>query len=148
MAKAGFDKWLSNMQSNGKYKTKLRLEGNIKSCVTKDVRYINGDYYVNMDIHGNEIYDCIDENKTGVLARRRDILNILQFVYYTNEPEKWVKKPGLYMDGKNENQSADTFDGTLIYLIVMFLLTFFNYRIVGWIAATIFYLTWKSSKYN
>lgn len=147
MAKPGFDKWLSDMQRKGKYKTKLRLEGYVRSQMSGEMKYISGDYYLNMD-DGNEIYNCIDENETGVYAARRDILKVLQEVYYAKEPEKWQKKNGLYLDGNNENQSADTFDGTVIYVFSMFLLTIFNERIIGWIAATIAYFIWKSSKYN
>ena len=147
MAKPGFDKWLSDMQRKGKYKTKLRLEGYVRSQMSGEMKYINGDYYLNMD-DGNEIYNCIDENETGVYAARRDILKVLQEVYYAKEPDKWQKKNGLYLDGNNENQSADTFDGTVIYVFSMFLLTIFNERIIGWIAATIAYFIWKSSKYN
>ena len=147
MAKPGFDKWLSDMQRKGKYKTKLRLEGYVRSQMSGEMKYISGDYYLNMD-EGNEIYNCIDENETGVYAARRDILKVLQEVYYAKEPEKWQKKNGLYLDGNNENQSVDTFDGTVIYVFSMFLLTIFNERIIGWIAATIAYFIWKSSKYN
>lgn len=147
MAKPGFDKWLSDMQRKGKYKTKLRLEGYVRSQMSGEMKYISGDYYLNMD-DGNEIYNCIDENETGVYAARRDILKVLQEVYYAKEPDKWQKKNGLYLDGNNENQSADTFDGTVIYVFSMFLLTIFNERIIGWIAATIAYFIWKSSKYN
>lgn len=147
MAKPGFDKWLSDMQRKGKYKTKLRLEGYVRSQMSGEMKYISGDYYLNMD-EGNEIYNCIDENETGVYAARRDILKVLQEVYYAKEPEKWQKKNGLYLDGNNENQSEDTFDGTVIYVFSMFLLTIFNERIIGWIAATIAYFIWKSSKYN
>ena len=147
MAKPGFDKWLSDMQRKGKYKTKLRLEGYVRSQMSGEMKYISGDYYLNMD-DGNEIYNCIDENETGVYAAHRDILKVLQEVYYAKEPDKWQKKNGLYLDGNNENQSADTFDGTVIYVFSMFLLTIFNERIIGWIAATIAYFIWKSSKYN
>ena len=100
------------------------------------------------DRYGNEIYDCIDKNKTEVVASRRDILNILQEVYYASEPEKWKKNGIIYLDGKNEKQSVDTFNGTLLYVVIMFLLTIFNDRVIGWIGATVFYLIWKSSKYN
>lgn len=147
MAKPGFDKWLSDMQRKGRYKTKLRLEGYVRSQMSGEMKYISGDYYLNMD-DGNEIYNCIDENETGVYAARRDILKVLQEVYYAKEPDKWQKKNGLYLDGNNENQSADTFDGTVIYVFSMFLLTIFNERIIGWIVATIAYFIWKSSKYN
>ena len=147
MAKPGFDKWLSDMQRKGKYKTKLRLEGYVRSQMSGEMKYVSGDYYLNMD-EGNEIYNCIDENETGVYAARRDILKVLQEVYYAKEPDKWQKKNGLYLDGNNENQSADTFDGTVIYVFSMLLLTIFNERIIGWIAATIVYFIWKSSKYN
>ena len=147
MANIDFNKWLERQQCKGRYKTKLRLEGYVKCIVEKKICYINGDYYLNMD-DGNEIYNCIDENETGVYAARRDILKILQEVYYAKEPDKWQKKNGLYLDGNNENQSADTFDGTVIYVFSMFLLTIFNERIIGWIVATIAYFIWKSSKYN
>lgn len=147
MAKPGFDKWLNDMQRKGKYKTKLRLEGYIKCMVDNQMHYIKGDYYL-YDSHGNEIYNCIDENEMGVVAARRDILNILQEVYYASEPEKWQKSGPLYLDGKNKKQSVDTFNGTLLYVVVMLLLTIFNDRIIGWIGATVFYLMWKSSKYN
>lgn len=142
-----FESWLQDQQNRGRYKTKLRLDGWIRSQTTNEMRYLNGDYYVYME-HGNEIYNCINENDIGATARRRDILKILQEVYYTEEPEKWIKKSSLYLDGKNENQSADTFNGTLIYVVVMLLLTVFNQRIIGWIGATIVYFIWKSSKYN
>lgn len=147
MAKPGFDKWLSDVQRKGEYKTKLRLEGYIKCKVDNKTHYVKGDYYL-YDRYGNEIYNCIDENETGVVASRRDILNILQEVYYASEPEKWKKNGIIYLDGKNEKQSADTFNGTLLYVVVMLLLTIFNDRIIGWIGATVFYLIWKSSKYN
>ena len=147
MANIDFNKWLEGQQCKGRYKTKLRLEGYVKCNVEKKICYINGDYYLEME-HGNEIYNCIDSNFTGVTAKRRDILNILQEVYYAKEPEKWQKKNGLYLDGNNENQSADTFNGTVIYVFSMLLLTIFNERIIGWSAATIGYFIWKSSKYN
>ena len=147
MAKPGFDKWLSDMQRKGKYTTKVRLEGYVKSQTFGDMKYVNGDYHLNME-HGNEIYTCIDENKTGVDATRRDILKVLKEVYYTDHPEKWQKQGLVYLDGKNENQSADTFNGTLLYIVIMLLLTIFNDRIIGWIGATVIYLIWKSSKYN
>lgn len=147
MANIDFNKWLERQQCKGRYKTKLRLEGYVKSIVEKKICYINGDYYLEME-HGNEIYNCIDANFTGVTAKRRDILNTLQEVYYAKEPEKWQKKNGLYLDGNNENQSVDTFNGTVIYVFSMFLLTIFNERIIGWIVATIAYFIWKSSKYN
>lgn len=91
MAKPGFDKWLSEMQRKGKYKTKVRLEGYIKCMVDNQTHYVNGDYYLNMN-HGNEIYSCIDENENGVRAARRDIPKILKEVYYTDHPEKWQKQ--------------------------------------------------------
>ena len=147
MANIDFNKWLERQQCKGRYKTKLRLEGYVKCIVEKEICYINGDYYLEME-HGNEIYNCIDANFTGVTAKRRDILNILQEVYYAKEPDKWQKKNGLYLDGNNENQSADTFNGTVIYVFSMLLLTIFNERIIGWIVATIAYFIWKSSKYN
>ena len=147
MAKPGFDKWLSDMQRKGKYKTKLRLEGYVRSQMSGEMKYVSGDYYLNMD-EGNEIYNCIDENETGVYAARRDVLKVLQEVYYASEPEKWQKSGVIYLDGKNEKQSVDTFNGTLLYVVIMFLLTIFNDRIIGWIGATVFYLIWKSSKYN
>lgn len=84
----------------------------------------------------------------GVVAARRDILNILQEVYYASEPEKWQKSGPLYLDGKNKKQSVDTFNGTLLYVVVMLLLTIFNNRIIGWIGATVIYFIWKTSKYN
>lgn len=147
MAKPGFDKWLSDMQRKGKYKTKLRLKGPIKSQSSGEMKYVNGNYYLNMD-YGNEIYNCIDENETGVVAARRDILKVLQEVYYTDHPEKWQQQGWIYLDGKNKNQSADTFNGTLLYVVIMLVLTIFNDRIIGWIGATVIYLIWKSSKYN
>lgn len=147
MANIDFNKWLERQQCKGRYKTKLRLEGYVKSIVEKKICYINGDYYLEME-DGNEIYNCIDANFTGVIAKRRDILNTIQEVYYAKEPEKWQKKNGLYLDGNNENQSVDTFNGTVIYVFSMFLLTIFNERIIGWIVATIAYFIWKSSKYN
>lgn len=147
MAKPGFDKWLSDMQRKGKYTTKVRLEGYIKCMVDNQTHYVNGDYYLHME-YGNEIYNCIDENKDGVVAARRDILKVLKKVYYADHPEKWQKQGWIYLDGKNENQSADTFNGTLLYVVAMLVLTIFNDRIIGWIGATVIYLTWKSSKYN
>ena len=147
MTKPGFDKWLSDMQRNGKYKTKLRLEGYVMSQMSGEMKYVSGDYYLNMD-EGNEIYNCIDENETGVYAARRDILKVLQEVYYAKEPQKWQKSGAIYLDGKNEKQSVDTFNGTLLYVVIMFLLTIFNDRIIGWIGATVIYLIWKTSKYN
>lgn len=147
MAKPGFDKWLSEMQRKGIYTTKVRLEGYIKCMVDNQTHYVNGDYYLYME-HGNEIYDCIDENKDGIVAARRDILKVLKEVYYTDHPEKWQKQGLIYLDGKNENQSADTFNGTLLYVVSMLVLTIFNDRIIGWIGATVIYLIWKSSKYN
>ena len=125
----------------------MRLEGYVKGIVEKKICYINGDYYLEME-HGNEIYNCIDANFTGVTAKRRDILKVLQEVYYAKEPQKWQKSGAIYLDGKNEKQSADTFNGTLLYVVIMLLLTIFNDRIIGWIGATVFYLIWKSSKYN
>ena len=67
---------------------------------------------------------------------------------YAKEPQKWQKSGAIYLDGKNEKQSADTFNGTLLYVVIMLLLTIFNDRIIGWIGAPVFYLIWKSSKYN
>ena len=64
------------------------------------------------------------------------------------QSNKWKKNGIIYLDGKNEKQSADTFNGTLLYVVIMLLLTIFNDRIIGWIGATVFYLIWKSSKYN
>ena len=147
MAKPGFDKWLSDVQRKGEYKTKLRLEGYVRSQMSGEMKYVSGDYYLNMD-EGNEIYNCIDENEAGVYAARRDILKVLQEVYYAKEPQKWQKNGIIYLDGKNEKQSVDTFNGTLLYVVIMFLLTIFNDRVIGWIGATVFYLIWKSSKYN
>lgn len=147
MANIDFNKWLERQQCKGRYKTKLRLEGYVKCIVEKEICYINGDYYLEME-HGNEIYNCIDANFTGVTAKRRDILKVLQEVYYAKEPQKWQKSGAIYLDGKNEKQSADTFNGTLLYVVIMLLLTIFNDRIIGWIGATVFYLIWKSSKYN
>ena len=115
--------------------------------VDNQTHYVNGDYYLYME-YGNEIYNCIDENEDGVIAARRDILKVLKEVYYTDHPEKWQKQGLIYLDGKNENQSADTFNGTLLYIVAMLVLTIFNDRIIGWIGATVIYLIWKSSKYN
>lgn len=147
MTNIDFNKWIERQQCKGRYKTKLRLEGYVKCIVEKKICYINGDYYLEME-HGNEIYNCIDANFTGVTAKRRDILKVLQEVYYAKEPQKWQKSGAIYLDGKNEKQSADTFNGTLLYVVIMLLLTIFNDRIIGWIGATVFYLIWKSSKYN
>ena len=80
--------------------------------------------------------------------QKRDIIGLCQEIISAKEPETRQKHGLIYLDGKNENQPADTFNGTLLYVVIMLLLPVFNDRIIGWIGATVFYLIWKSSKYN
>lgn len=115
MAKPGFDKWLSEMQRKGKYKTKVRLEGYIKCMVDNQTHYVNGDYYLNMN-HGNEIYSCIDENENGVRAARRDIPKILKEVYYTDHPENG-KSRASYNGHFSQKNLAPPFKKLFLLLI-------------------------------
>lgn len=133
--------------------TILYLKGNFKSEHTNETHYIDGKYMLNPGY--NEIYGCYpleepDEygyNGKSFSLKKREIINLCQAVIRSKEPDKWRKKL-IYLDCNNKNQSADTFNGTLIYIVVMLILTIFNQRIPCWILATIVYLLWKSSKYN
>lgn len=133
--------------------TILYLKGSFKSENTNEIHYIDGMYMLNPGY--SELYKCFpleepDEygyhGKSFVL-KKREIIKLCQAVIRSKEPDKWRKRL-IYLDGKNKNQPADTFNGTLLYVVIMLLLTVFNDRIIGWIGATVFYLIWKSSKYN
>lgn len=143
-----------NKMLNDPHTTILYLKGSFKIERTGEIRYVDGEYMLKHE--HSEIYMCYptkEPNEYGYngdcyCIKKRDIIGLCQNVIRASEPEKWQKQNFIYLDGKNENQPVDTFNGTLLYVVVMLLLTIFNDRIIGWIGATVFYLIWKSSRYN
>lgn len=132
----------------------LYLKGDYKEIHSGNIRHIDGVYMVKSEY--SEIYNCYptkEPNEYGYGAdqhaiRKRDIIKLCQSVVRSSKPEKWQRNGLIYLDDKNENQPVDTFNGTLLYVVAMLVLTIFNDRIIGWIGATVIYLIWKSSKYN
>ena len=143
-----------NKLMNDPNTTILHLKGTYKGVYSGEIYNIDGVYMLKHE--HSEIYTCYpmtEPNEYGYngdchCIKKRDIIGLCQEIIRAKEPEKRQKHGLIYLDGKNENQPADTFNGTLLYVVIMLLLTVFNDRIIGWIGATVFYLIWKSSKYN
>lgn len=140
-----FNEWLAQKQTSGKYKTKLYLKGNIESQVTHQMCYVDGVYYVQSE-YGTGMYDCISETNNPINVKYKDLRKIILCVYYSDDIDNWTKPMGVF--SHDNKQSADTFNGTLWYIVLMVLVSLFNGRVIGWIFITIVYFIWKYQKYS
>lgn len=130
--------------------TILCLNGNVVDYFGEN-RVVNGIFMLEKWL--DEVYRCIPveaptENGYDCIfsLKRREILKILKSVVKTKDPSRWsTKKQFLYWDSK---QDPIEFDITLLYIVVMLVLTIFKIRFFGWILSTVLYFGYKSSKFN
>ena len=136
-----FDRWLTDMQASGRFKTKLYLDGNIESQISHKIYYLKGIYYVDSQ-HNDGLYDCVNENGSGPLVKYRDLVKIVKHIHDPKDFANWTQS------SRDPNQQVDTFNETLWYIILMVVASLFHGRVIAWILITIVYFVWKARQYN
>ncbi len=140
-----FYKTPESKQAKGHYKTKLYLKGNIECQCDHKTHYVDGIYYVRSR-YNSGTYGCISATGEPIIAKHKDLRQIILHVYYSDDMDNWTKPLSIF--SHDNKQYVDTFNGTLWYVVGMFLVSFLRVNIFAWITLTVFYIIWRKNKYN
>ena len=140
-----FYKTLEREQVKGQYRTKLYLKGNIECQCNHKIHYVDGIYYV-QSMYNSGTYDCISATGEPIIAKYKDLRKIIIYVFYSDDRDNWTKPLSIF--SHDNKQYVDTFNGTLWYVVGMFLVSFLHVNIFAWITLTVFYIIWRKNKYN